>query len=418
MTNRTLPSNLSPLLLCSILLGAAPLAVCATGADAAGAATVLDRADDQRVAAKPAVNEFPADWFWGNERQRRAQDAMIGRRAPELVVDRWVGEPVRLAALRGKVVVVDFWATWCGPCIRAMPMNKKLIEEYADDGLVFIGVHDHRRGLDRLEAVMEEHAVTYPVAVDDDGKSARSWNLAFWPTYGVVDREGMVRAVGLRPERVADVVRTLIAEPIPADLRDRKDAPPNADPEAAPKVGVSSGASSEGRPESSSSATSVVLASPLPSEWIERMPEARAPIEALIGRPAPPLPTDGEWINARPLCWEDLRGKVVLLDFWATWCAPCIQAIPELNALQDRYRRHGLVVIGICHERGAERMAEVARQSRIRYPIVADNGLATIRAYRVDTYPDYYLVDRAGRVRGVDLRTEKIELAIKRLLAE
>jgi thiol-disulfide isomerase/thioredoxin len=161
--------------------------------------------------------EFPSEWFMGAEAQRMAHDALVGQPPPPLSVSRWIGEPQDLVSLHGEVVVVEFWATWCVPCVRTLAMNRQLREEYAAEGFVFIGIHDGRRGLERLDRLLAEHNVTCSVGVDDGGKSEQDWYVSFWPTYAVIDRRGLVRAVGLRPEHVPAVVAALIAEPVPAD---------------------------------------------------------------------------------------------------------------------------------------------------------------------------------------------------------
>ena len=78
----------------------------------------------------------------------------------------------------------------------------------------------------------------------------------------------------------------------------------------------------------------------------------------------------------------------------------------------------GLLVIGVCHPRDADKMAEVARQYGIRYLICADTTGATIAAYKVNSYPDYYFIDRSGRLRIADRKNSRIDEAIKMLLAE
>jgi thiol-disulfide isomerase/thioredoxin len=163
--------------------------------------------------------EFPRAWLMGNDAQRRAQDALVGQYPPPLSVSRWLNEPQMLTSLRGKVVVVEFWATWCVPCIRTFVMNRRLVEEYTAQGFAFIGIHDGLRGLDRLDSLVKEHNVLCSIGIDDGTKSVESWHVAFWPTYVVIDRTGIVRAVGLYPEYVPTVVRKLIAEPVLATER-------------------------------------------------------------------------------------------------------------------------------------------------------------------------------------------------------
>jgi thiol-disulfide isomerase/thioredoxin len=124
-----------------------------------------------------------------------------------------------------------------------------------------------------------------------------------------------------------------------------------------------------------------------------------------------------EWINSSPLSLEELKGKVVLLDFWATWCGPCLASIPKNNALAEKYR-DDLVVIGICHDRGHEKMQQVTEGRGIKYPVCHDEDNTTKTAYKVDSYPDYYLIDRQGRLRLADCSNSKVEDAIRTLIAE
>ncbi len=137
---------------------------------------------------------------------------MEGKAAPNLKLQDWIGANQDLAKLKGKIVVVDFWATWCGPCVAAIPKNVSLVKKYGDRGVVVMGVHDSRRGSDKMAAMAKAKDINYSLAVDDDRASAKAWNIRFWPTYFVVDRTGKIRAAGLKPSKVEEVVKALLNE--------------------------------------------------------------------------------------------------------------------------------------------------------------------------------------------------------------
>ena len=128
---------------------------------------------------------------------------LLGRPAPELrgITDWKNGEPVRLADLRGKVVVLDFWGHWCGPCLRAMPALMALHDEFADRGLVVIAVHDKSvksiAELDeRLVAVRQRRwfgrDLPFLVALDGDGATTAAFGITTFPTSLLIDRDGNV----------------------------------------------------------------------------------------------------------------------------------------------------------------------------------------------------------------------------------
>src|SRR5688572_24004687 len=98
----------------------------------------------------------------------------------------------------------------------------------------------------------------------------------------------------------------------------------------------------------------------IPADWLEGTADKRRELDALQGKPPPALQTT-DWVNREPVTLDQLKGKVVLLDFWATWCGPCIAAIPHTNELQAKYGERGLVIIGVCHPQGVEKMAQMAR---------------------------------------------------------
>jgi cytochrome c biogenesis protein CcmG, thiol:disulfide interchange protein DsbE len=141
----------------------------------------------------------------------------------------------------------------------------------------------------------------------------------------------------------------------------------------------------------------------------------REQLNEMQGQPAPKLALKG-WINAEPMTLKKLKGKIVVLDFWATWCGPCLASIPHTNELMEKYADQGVVIIGVCAKRGAEKMADTVKQRGIKYPVAEDTG--TIASYKANSYPDYYIIDRNGALRWADIANRDVEKAIKILLEE
>jgi beta-lactamase regulating signal transducer with metallopeptidase domain/thiol-disulfide isomerase/thioredoxin len=147
--------------------------------------------------------------------------------------------------------------------------------------------------------------------------------------------------------------------------------------------------------------------------------EERALLDALEDQLPPPLFAEN-WLNTdgKPIALEDLRGKVVMLDFWGAWCGPCREAMPRLKALYERYHDDGLEIVGAHTTNGAEEMAAYVEAESLPWPVAADVGEQTVKAFHVNTYPDVYFIDRAGVLRMADLDEGEIEKAIEMLLAE
>ncbi len=132
------------------------------------------------------------------------------------------------------------------------------------------------------------------------------------------------------------------------------------------------------------------------------------------------------WLNSPPLSLADLRGKVVLVDFWTYTCINCLRTLPYLRAWDERYRDRGLVIVGVhtpefAFEKDTGNVRDAVARNRLRYPVAQDNDYATWNAWGNRYWPAKYLIDAGGQVRYTHFGEgdyDVTERAIRGLLAE
>ncbi len=143
-------------------------------------------------------------------------------------------------------------------------------------------------------------------------------------------------------------------------------------------------------------------------------------------RPIPALSKANEWLNSPPLTPAELRGKVVLVDFWTYTCVNWIRTLPYVRAWAQKYKDQGLVVVGVHSpefefERDVPNVRQAAQALRVDFPIAVDSRHAIWNAYDNQYWPAIYLVDAKGRVRHRQFgegNYDQVEKAIQELLAE
>jgi thiol-disulfide isomerase/thioredoxin len=142
--------------------------------------------------------------------------------APELTNTVWlnVAAPLRLANLRGKVVLLDMWTFGCINCQHVLPALKDWHSQYADQGLVIIGNHypefSHEADLNNLKAAVAKNEILYPVSQDNDGATWNAYKTQYWPTMYLIDKNGHLRYMQIGEgayDQTETAIKALLAEP-------------------------------------------------------------------------------------------------------------------------------------------------------------------------------------------------------------
>jgi peroxiredoxin len=160
---------------------------------------------------------------------------------------------------------------------------------------------------------------------------------------------------------------------------------------------------------------------------------AGAVLGGIAGRLAGPLPIGpvppqdlavaGPTLDGTTIDVHDLRGKVVLIDCWATWCPPCREELPNVRALYERYHSAGFEVVGVCLDSKQDRLASFVREHKLPWPQIIfsqpeQQGWQNpiVRQLGVHAIPATFLLDRQGKLVGQELFGRDLEKAVARLI--
>jgi thiol-disulfide isomerase/thioredoxin len=118
---------------------------------------------------------------------------------------------------------------------------------------------------------------------------------------------------------------------------------------------------------------------------------------------APEFQNIDKWLNSEPLKINELRGKVVLVDFWTYTCINCLNHLPSVQSWHEKYKDKGLVVVGVhtpefAYEKSTKNVQDAIKKLQIKHAVAQDNSYATWKAFDNHYWPAVYLIDKQGRI--------------------
>jgi peroxiredoxin len=148
-----------------------------------------------------SVNKLGTQAMEDRKSEKDSSKVLIGKKAPNFKLNSLDGEEVALNDFKGKVVILDFWASWCKPCLKELPRVQKIYQDFKKDGLVVLGMNAEK--IPKAQSFVKKHDLTFTNLHDSDRKVAHTkYYVNAIPSVFIIDRKGIVRSylVGLYPE--------------------------------------------------------------------------------------------------------------------------------------------------------------------------------------------------------------------------
>jgi thiol-disulfide isomerase/thioredoxin len=144
----------------------------------------------------------------------KAQTLFVGDAAPAITLNTPAGEPLSLSSLKGQVVLIDFWASWCGPCKAALPRISKLYKKYNAQGFTVLGVSLDDKPTAWKNAI-KRFKITYPQVYQPggwEGAVAQAYNIEYLPTTYLIDKAGLIQAIDVEGAELDAKIAELLAK--------------------------------------------------------------------------------------------------------------------------------------------------------------------------------------------------------------
>lgn len=327
---------------------------------------------------QPGPGDRRVDVFEGPKRVgflEAERQQLVGQPAPDFSGKTLEGEEVTLAGLRGRVVLLDFWATWCGPCVRAIPDIQEISAHFAEAPVTVLGINGDGPGKDEtVRKFLKKKGITFTQVMDRQASISTSYRLGGIPTTVLIDQRGVLRdaSVGFSPAHKAELI-----EQIDALLEGREPPVAKADEDDLLRMGA--------------------------------FGQEDPALLAMIGQPLPDF--SATELGGREVSPAAIRGQVALLYFWMRSGREEERRIGSgdrdlhrsIQRLVDRLDGEPFRALGICrsmHDR-AEDVRKWLEDNQITVPQVYEETGEITDRYAVHMYPCLLLIDKGGVVQEV-----------------
>ncbi len=325
------------------------------------------------------------------------------------------GNAITAESLSGKVVIMDFWATWCGPCMASMPHMKELYAKHKDtDNIEVIGM-SRDRDLETLLKTKDEVGMPWLHYYDQDGSVAKKFNVTGIPQIFIFSRTGEFLWAG-HPMKMDEPLAKIIADDSITAAAFAK--PEGEKPKSIPAVKKTPAMTPALAIKTPGAAGDAEAPKSVPAARMKPMNVPKEVTErVLLDIGAKPEYTLANAVDGETLTNEDLQGKIVVMDFWATWCGPCMAAMPHMLEVQKEYSDKGVQVVGISLDKDAETLLGTIKEHGLSWPNHYDEDRTITKQFGVKGIPTIYIMSPEGVVlwRG---HPSQMDAALEKAMAD
>lgn len=278
----------------------------------------------------------------------------VGDAAPAFSGKSINGEQISLENYKGKVVLIDFWATFCPPCVSEVPNVLAVYNKYKDQGFEVIGISLDREK-SKLEAFVKEKSITWPQIFDEDGKIAGTYGVPSIPTTCIINKEGKIAAVGILGDELDPAIEAALRGDVPK------------------------------------------------------------PSGVEIGDLAPVFSEKDT--NGEHVALESYKGKVVLLNFWVARHESSVKEVKNIAAAYNKFKDKGFAAIGVDLSKEQGILNKFLEENKdVSWPQIYDPGIKfklTLQ-YKLKYAPCTFIISKDGKVLSVNPAGADLEKAIER----